>query len=100
MADAKADLTTEEKAEREAELERVGSIPAVYVDQWWTTIWAGGMRVTFGEEIAGKSFFRSAIMLDYSDVVALRDHLTARIARMEEKAKAKAAESIPGNKDG
>lgn len=51
--------------------EGVGEIPAFYVDTWYYNWWPTGLRLTFGERLSGKSYYRTAIMLDVPEIKRL-----------------------------
>ena len=93
MADTE-NLTPEEEAENAAEHKRLGELPAVYVDTFASYITSTFMRLAFGENLRDKTYYRTAILLELEDAIALRDFLTERIARMEEKAREKAEKAV------
>ena len=70
--------------ERPADMKEMLSGPALYANRMYASNLALGMRVTFLE--AGENEpdrYRTAVFLTWPDAIALRDLLTAQLAKIE-----------------
>jgi len=73
----------------------VKGMQAVYVDTWYYNYTAGGLRLTFGEDMSDDTQYRVAIFLQKDSIGQLIRGLTRTLAAME-----KMAEDGKGAKQG
>lgn len=79
MADA-----TEDKDHAE-DIENAAVIPALYSDTYWLTVWSGHIRLTFGEQLADKARYRSALVMDWDDALSLAKDIVELVERRKKR---------------
>ena len=77
---------SKEDAPKEEQLQ-AALLPATFIDSFWLTIWQGHIRFTFGENLVGKTWYRSGIVMEIEDAEALAKDITTLVARFKSRAK-------------
>jgi hypothetical protein len=55
--------------------EPIAQIPATFVDTFTINWWGGNLRITFGEFLSGKKYYRNAIVMPFSDAEVLANYI-------------------------
>jgi hypothetical protein len=63
--------------------QEIGDTPAFYVDAFIVSINGDRIRLTFGEHIEGKTYYRTAVCIPISDAQALSKDIPELIERYQ-----------------
>jgi hypothetical protein len=82
-----------EEAEAIARRRAIAAIPAIFIDTWTTTGFAGHVRVTLGEIYGAMDNFRAAFVLSADDAILLGRQLVRSGERRKARDKQRAEEA-------
>lgn len=85
--------------ERAARHLQIGPVPALYIDTWNLNSWQGHVRITFGESLGRKDYFRTAIVVDTDDAISLARQLLRFAQDRKERDLVRAARELKEKSD-
>jgi hypothetical protein len=76
-----------EDAVTDEDVEKIGAIPSTFSDSFIVTVGIDGIRLSFGERLGTKTYYRVAVQLPRADAESLAADITTMLARWDAKEK-------------